>query len=231
MQRFDFVEKVVVLVLVAWVGGMWLYRKTAQPPSQELMRVFNDLYNKGHWGRDAEGRCNCGPGSSLEATKDYRAFVEEFMRRHEVRSVVDAGCGDWTFSSAMDWSHVSYLGVDIASDVVDTLKKKYSRPNVSFMVGDITDELPAADLLLCKDVLEHLPSDMILKFISSNLKKGRYKWAIITNDRGRDNHDIKPGEHRLIDLTVAPFTVRGLVDLPVKFGDQVTKVAQLLDLS
>lgn len=64
-----------------------------------------------------------------------------------------------------------------------------------------------------------------------NLVKGKYKWAIITDDKGRDNHDIPAGEHRLIDLGAPPFEVKGLLDLPIKFGGDTGKVAQLLDLS
>jgi hypothetical protein len=44
-------------------------------------------------------------------------------------------------------------------------------------VGDITEELPAADLLISKDVLQHLSNALVHKFIRNNLKKGKYKWV------------------------------------------------------
>jgi hypothetical protein len=129
-----------------------------------------------------------------------------------------------------NWNQARYLGVDISSDVIDLVKKKYQKDKVSFAVGDVTDSLPPADLLLCKDVLQHLPNQLIIKFIKNNLKKGKYKWAILTNDRGGENSDIKAGEYRLIDLRARPFRVKGLVDLPIKFGDQPSKLAQILTL-
>ena len=195
-----------------------------------LTDTFNRIYTEGSWGKDVTGRGTSGSGSTLDITREYRAYVEDFIRKNNVRSVVDAGCGDWTFSSAIDWGTVNYLGVDIASDVIDAVRKKYEKPNIRFQVGDITEELPAADLLISKDVLQHLPNALVQKFVSNNLKKGKYKWVLLTNDRGSGNPDITPGGYRMIDLAAAPFNVSGLVDLPIRFGNEVTKTTSLLNL-
>jgi ubiquinone/menaquinone biosynthesis C-methylase UbiE len=144
--------------------------------------------------------------------------------------VVDAGCGDWEFSSAVDWNHARYLGVDISTKVIEEVKRKYASETVKFKVGDVTESLPPADLLICKDVLQHLPNALVKKFIRNNLKKGKYKWAIITNDRGPKNTDIPVGGYRLINLNAAPFSVRRLVDLPIHFEDRPAKTTELLDL-
>jgi len=196
-----------------------------------LTKTFNRIYEEGVWGRDVAGKGTSGSGSSLEITRDYRAYLEEFIRTQRVRSIVDAGCGDWTFSSAIDWGGANYLGVDVASDVIEANRRKYEKRNVTFRVGDITEELPAADLLISKDVLQHLPDALVDKFIRNNLKKGKYKWVLLTNDRSTGNPDIVPGGYRAIDLAAAPFNVTGLVDLPIKFGNEVTKTTSLLDLS
>ena len=54
---------------------------------------------------------------------------------------------------------------------------------------------------------------------------------ILTNDRGRGNADIASGGYRAIDLAAPPFDVDGLVDLPIRFGNEVTKITSLLDLT
>jgi SAM-dependent methyltransferase len=140
---------------------------------QRLTKTFNRIYAEGTWGRDATGTGTSGTGSTLEITREYRAFVEDFIKRHAVTSVVDAGCGDWAFSSAIDWGNASYLGVDIASDVIEAVRRKHERGRIRFQVGDITDELPAADLLISKDVLQHLSNDMVHRFIRKNLRTGK----------------------------------------------------------
>jgi SAM-dependent methyltransferase len=198
-----------------------------------LTNTFNRIYSEGTWGRDGTGTGTSGTGSTLEITREYRAYVEDFIRKHDVQSVVDAGCGDWGFSSAMNWGDASYLGVDIASDVIATVRRKHEKGKIRFQVGDITEDLPAADLLISKDVLQHLSNELVQKFIENNLRQGKYKWVILTNDRTgpRQNLDTQPGGHRPLDLAAPPFNVTGLVDLPITFGPETAKITSLLDLS
>ena len=197
-----------------------------------LTNTFNRIYAEGGWGKEVTGKGTSGSGSTLEITREYRAYVEDFMKKHAVRSVIDAGCGDWSFSSAMDWGDASYLGIDIASDVITAVRKKHEKGKIKFQVGDITEDLPAADLLISKDVLQHLSNELIHKFINNNLRKGKYKWVILTNDRSSENRDISTGEYRMIDLAAPPFEVKGLIDLPIKFGTQPSrKITSLLDLT
>jgi SAM-dependent methyltransferase len=198
---------------------------------RRLSGTFNRIYADGTWGRDVAGRGTSGTGSTLAITEQYRAYIEDFIKTHDVRSVVDAGCGDWGFSSAIEWGEASYLGVDIASDVIATVRRRHESDKIRFQVGDITDDLPAADLLISKDVLQHLSNSMVGRFISNNLRPGKYKWVILTNDRGSGNPDVASGGYRTIDLAAPPFEVKGLVDLPITFGNEITKITSLLDLT
>ncbi len=97
-----------------------------------LTSTFNRIYTERRWGTDSTGKGTSGPRSTLEITREYRPYVEDFIKKHDVKSVVDAGCGDWSFSNAMDWGNVSYLGVDIASDVIEAVRKKYEKARSSF---------------------------------------------------------------------------------------------------
>src|SRR5262249_39104570 len=126
---------------------------------------------------DFAGKGVSGTGSTLEITKEYRAYVEDFIKKHNIESVVDAGSGDWSFSSAIDWGNASYLGVDIASDVIAAVRNKHEKGQIKFQVGNIRDNPPPADLLISKDVLQHLSNELVHKFIRNNLSNGKYKWA------------------------------------------------------
>jgi len=46
---------------------------------------------------DNEWQYGSGEGSLPIHTKGYIAFIESFVANHEVKSVVDLGCGDWQF--------------------------------------------------------------------------------------------------------------------------------------
>jgi SAM-dependent methyltransferase len=221
---------VAVVLVLASAGAVAAKPGKQAKPAKKLGQTFDEIYQTGFWAKATDGAGTSGSGSTKEITREYRAYLEEFIRSHGVKSVVDAGCGDWEFSSAVDWNRARYLGVDISSTVIAGVKRKYQSKTVTFKVGDVTQSLPPADLLICKDVLQHLPNALIQKFIKNNLRKGKYKWAIITNDRGPDNPDANPGDYRSINLSAAPFNVKRLVDLPVRFEGQPTKTAELLDL-
>jgi len=219
------------VAVAAALVGLLVFTLRGVDRQSPLTDTFNRIYSDGVWGRDVSGEGTSGSGSTLEITREYRAYLQDFIRKQRVTSIVDAGCGDWSFSSTIDWGNASYVGVDIASDVIAGVRKKHETGKIRFQVGDITEELPAADLLISKDVLQHLSNALVQKFIRNNLKRGKYKWVLLTNDRGRGNADTVPGGYRAIDLSAPPFDVKGLVDLPIAYGREVTKVTSLLDLT
>lgn len=225
------IRRIVLLTLLIVLIGIAVYRN-----NRSLQSVFDGIYTEGKWGEDDSGRGWSGPGSQADFTREYVGFIENFIVENNIRSVIDAGCGDWTFSKDINWHGAEYLGIDISEIAIDRAKQ-YESDRVKFMLGDITEILPPADLLLCKDVLQHLPNDLINKFIVNNLSVGKYRWAIITNDllESGGNRDIDAGGYRRIDLSKPPFNLKNLIILPIIFGDDRSnlwnKTAQILQLS
>lgn len=196
-------------------------------------KTFNTVYQRADWGKNKQGQGHSGAGSTAEVTQRYREFLEQFIKKHKIRSVVDAGCGDWEFSKLVDWQGVDYLGIDISDRVVNRLIRLHQKENIRFRAGDVTEKLPSADLLIIKDVLQHLPNLWIQRFIKNNLQKGRYRYAIITNDRApkkhKNNKDIYVGSYREMDLSLPPFSLKGLKDV-MNFKAFPSKVVQVLRL-
>ena len=195
------------LLVAAFVLG---YREPARDPDAQRRVAFENIYAHAGWGRDKQGRANSGPGSTLEFTRLYRAFLQDFLAANQIRSVVDAGCGDWEFSQALDWAGIDYLGIDIVASVIEQNRQRYGAPNVRFAVADIVrDELPPADLLIVKDVLMHLPDADISRFLR---QLQRYRHVLIVNDvdpvtLSAEPSDTGPGGFRRIDLTRPPHSL------------------------
>lgn len=167
---------------------------------QKLGILFDAVYESDFWGRGS------GPGSNATLCSGYVAFLQDFFRTRGVKSVVDVGCGDWQFSQNIDFSGISYQGFDVASFVIKANKAKFEHENVKFSLydGDFAT-LPGADLLICKDVLMHLPNAKIQAFID-NLPK--YKYALITNCNGKEaNADVMATGWRYLDLRRPPFNL------------------------
>ena len=195
--------------------------------------VFDWIYQTGYWGRAPSGEGSSGPGSTEQASRQYRKFLEALIKQESIQSVVDAGCGDWEFSQHIDWAGAEYLGLDVSTVVLDRVTARYSSSNVRFQRGSVVDVLPVADLLIVKDVLQHLPIEDISQFIQNNLQPGRYKIAVLTNDRARNdednNSDILRGGYRTIDLAKPPFNLKGLEDYELfEWEPTREKVVQVL---
>jgi SAM-dependent methyltransferase len=198
----------VASIMLGWIAhGYWAV--SSSPLTRE---AFENIYKDATWGANAEKVGSSGPGSTLESTFLYRKYLEKFLKDAEIRSVVDAGCGDWEFSQAIDWTGIDYKGFDIVPAVIEEDKKKYGKPHIQFFVGNIvTDDLPRADLLICKHVLQHLPSADVQQFLKKQLPK--YKHVLIMNGVDpitltSDNPDIPVGAYRHLDMTKPPFNLK-----------------------
>jgi SAM-dependent methyltransferase len=186
---------------------------SALPSSSTMEQVFEDVYLRAKWGTNGGDAGTSGSGSTLRATLLYRTFLEQFMREANVKSVVDAGCGDWEFSQAIDFRGIDYKGFDIVPAIIERDTKNHEKPNVHFFVGDVvTSDLPPADLLIVKHVLQHLPNRSVQAFLAKQLSK--YKHVLLINgvnavSLSSSNPDIAAGAFRNLDVTKPPFNVEG----------------------
>lgn len=173
--------------------------------------VFSGIYDNKIW------HGGSGAGSDPDNTAAYRAFVEDYIKSNNIRSVIDLGCGNWSSSRLINWDGVEYLGIDVVASVIKENIRKHAKPGISFQAMDFyKGELPDAGLVIVKDVMQHWPSDMVNNFIP---KLRKYKHSLITNtsiiyDSEDDsellkepaiNSEIELGRMRPIDLSKPPF--------------------------
>ena len=183
----------------AYAGTYWTHNWQQE---DEYAARFTEIYENSHW-RDGK----CGHGSTVEYTREYVRFLEAFIRAHGVRSVLDIGCGDWSFSRNVDWCGAAYCGLDVNGLLVDHLARTYAGDGVEFACGNALNvTLNRADLVLCKDVLQHLPNEHAVRLLAKMKQSCRY--ALITNDlfdHPSCNRDMEIGDWRLFDPTKPPF--------------------------
>lgn len=186
--------------------------------------VFTNIYNSHEWGTNQDNTGSSGSGSSIATTILYRDYLQKFLTTYNIKSVVDLGCGDWNFSQLIDWNGIFYLGIDVVDSVIEKNNSLFASENIQFQNLDaLSGSLPSADLLICKDVLQHLPNAEILRLIPEFAK---YKYCLITDNVDviqnnvlytsyqPVNQDIAQfGLCRPIDLTKEPFSAAGKVVL------------------
>ena len=194
-----------------WKAPHGLFRE-----SRDAASVFTRIYDRGVWGGGS------GAGSNIEHTVLYAGLVQYLLASKAVRSVVDLGCGDWRFSRYIDFHGVDYLGVDIVPSVVTSNNAHYGAPGIRFELADVASfALPECDLVLCKDVFQHLDNSSVSK-VCAQLTRARL-W-LITNDFHPSNEDCENGDTRPLDPTVPPFRLDARPVLA--FGRKVAFLAQ-----
>jgi SAM-dependent methyltransferase len=172
----------------------------------DAVDLFRTIYENDLW------KGGSGEGSVADATTEYRRVVQSLISSRSIGSVVDVGCGDWQFSRLIDWLSVRYTGFDIVPELVARHAREFGSARVQFVAADArTARLPRADLLLCKDVLQHWPNQAIIDFLRRNRR--RFRYALLTNDiwsahdHAGVNADIPVGSWRPIDLEAPPFVL------------------------
>jgi SAM-dependent methyltransferase len=157
--------------------------------------TFRKIYRTKAWGDNGEPFYS-GPGSDGPASEQYCASVIKFIRDHNVQSVVDFGCGDFSVGRRIvEASGVRYTGVDVVPELINHHKSKVHDPRVSFHCADITkDPLPSGDLCLIRQVLQHLGNRDVAKVLT---RLGSFPQVLISEDvpihPKSFNHDMSHG--------------------------------------
>lgn len=167
---------------------------------------FSRIFATNRWG-DRESVS--GPGSSLANTDRLRQELPLLVEELGVTSLLDAPCGDANWISQVRLPVKEYHGVDIVPGVVELARQRRFPEDGcvrTFAVRDIVnDDLPRADLVLCRDTLIHLSNVDAVQAVQNFRRSGaRYLLANI-DLRLRRNRDIVTGNTRPVNPSIAPF--------------------------
>ena len=132
-----------------------------------------------------------GKGSTLENTERLRAALPDIFKRYEIKTFVDAPCGDWFWMQRVNLEKITYIGADISSQIVEANKQYYPDPNRSFLHMDITsDPLPEGDLFLCRDCMFHLKTWLRWAFFRNFANSGN-KYLLTTVVQTSQNRNLR----------------------------------------
>ena len=180
-------------------------------PTKDAME---QIYEKKLWG-GSEYDFYSGDGSHRQDfVYPYICAVTAFLKSFDDSiTVCDLGCGDFNVGKELLPYAKRYIAVDIAQNLVDRNKEKFQSKNLEFHCLDIAvDDLPPADCVILRQVLQHLSNAEVQKVVD---KLSDYKYLILTEHLPigdfTPNQDILSGQGiRLkknsgLDLLEAPF--------------------------
>lgn len=163
--------------------------------------VFGQIYAKKFWGTGDPS----GSGSSVDQNEPWLRQVSGVLRDRALLSVVDLGCGTGHTSVVSD----HYTGIDCVADRIE--QNREAIPEKTWIHLDFfrdRDDIPAADVLLIKDVLHHWPTWMIRSFLQWIVDhRDRWQEILICGDclQVEDNADCHLGGYRALSCGMRPF--------------------------
>jgi SAM-dependent methyltransferase len=164
-----------------------------------MVNVFDTIYQTNRWGYKS------GPGSDPDHAKPWIDIVNSFLAKPDIQTIIDIGCGDWRLGQTYNLENKVYTGIDVSSTILDETKV-YATRDIRFVNADFEFfDTDPVDLILIKDVLQHLPTQKVINMINKITKHARY--ALICEDIDTAiNNDIPEGDCRAIDLSKPPFS-------------------------
>lgn len=129
--------------------------------------IFSDIYRNNLWG-GRPGEFYSGSGSTAAQAEDFCAAARRVITENGITTVLDVGCGDFRVGSRIAGPEVSYLGIDVVTDLIAHNNATHAAPRVAFRQLDITTtEAPPAELALIRQVFQHLSNEQIRSALQS----------------------------------------------------------------
>jgi len=219
MSIKQFVKNNLPDFLLEWNRRRKLEKLRIQNSSMSTKEVFSAIYSNNMWGGETGTFCS-GSGSQFELAKPYCEMVRKFVYEYDVKSVLDIGCGDFSVGQYLQLTNVKYVGVDIVPSLIERNIKLFGSDLIEFKCLDvIEDELPTADLVLVRQVLQHLSNEQISKVLN---KLGSYRYVLVTehypapfvnaipNIDKPHGGDTRIPDNSAVYLDQEPFNIQGI---------------------
>ncbi len=208
----------------------------------KIEEIFTKIYKEDLWGSSKTEENNksfySGPGSYNNTAVEYVDLISKFIKSNDINSITDIGCGDFNIGNQIcqRMKLIKYTGVDIVPSLIERNVNNYSNDKINFICANaLTDKIPVSDLLLIRQVFQHLSNEDILLVIKNIFS--RYKYIIITEQQIKKDLLIKknlnkpsgPGTRISLNSSVflqdKPFSLRA--DLLLSVEDENNKKAEI----
>jgi thiol-disulfide isomerase/thioredoxin len=221
-------NKEIIFVVIIFLFILWLFFKKQNElfnntqnqefvtthENSNLYNIFNDTYKNKIWGEEGDGS---GTGSEPSNTINTRKSLIKIIKEYNVKTLIDAPCGSckWTKILLEDLQKenikINYYGFDIADQSIINANKNLESlktyHTIKIQQGSITDtQFPEADMILCRDTLQHLSYNSISKTLHNFAKT---KSIIVLGGylSNNSNNNITDGNYFSINYTLEPFNM------------------------
>lgn len=161
--------------------------------------IFSEIYDNGLWAHGKESIYLekdaiyfSGSGSYNKSSRQYIQFITEYIKANHISSITDIGCGDFHIGKQICEQNpqITYNGVDVVPNMIRHHNEKYGSDRISFYcLNTLNDRVPPADLLLIRQVLQHLSNSDIMR-LTGNCFPG-FQHILVTEHQPKQQYLIK----------------------------------------
>jgi SAM-dependent methyltransferase len=174
--------------------------------NNDFKEVFTTIYRDKEWG--ISQNYNTSGTGDLISNLPFLIFLETFLARSGVASILDFGCGDWSILKHISLPpQLKYIGIDVVDSIIKSNNQKFaSNENIQFYTINnsycslLDDSKYNAEVLLVKNIFENWPLDYIDLFIKQMVPAFKYViFATFYNPRG-GNIDVPMGWYHTLNI-------------------------------
>jgi Methyltransferase domain len=200
-------------------------------------KIFDSIYKNREWGGNPQEFYSGDGSRDITLVEPYIQTIKNLIKEYEFPPIiVDLGCGDFFIGKHIYDGASKYYAVDVADNLISQNLLNYQDSKLTFQNIDAAhEELPNADIILIRQVLQHLNNESIAKIVK---KLWKFENILITEHlpselKFHPNIDINTGpgirltHNSGVVIHEAPFSFTGyssktLLDIPGYGGRIVT---------
>lgn len=130
-----------------------------------------------YWIQRYEAGGHSGAGSYAELAQFKATVINDFVKKHDVRSVIEFGCGDGNQLTLSDYPR--YHGFDISPKAIAICKEKFAADDTKTFHLMNAYRGETADLVLSLDVIYHLIEDDVFEQYMQTVFSAAKRFVII----------------------------------------------------
>jgi hypothetical protein len=160
-----------------------------------------------------------GRGSNMRSTKGIRETLPRLFDTYKVKTFLNAPYGNWFWMQHVDLTRIKYIVGDVSQSLVEEISAEHASSGVSFRHIDvISDPLPKADMMMCRDCLFHLSHDVRWSFYK-NFVKSKVPYLLSTVNYNAANKDLMTPGWEPHNPFLPPFEIATPLEYVLERGD------------
>ncbi len=163
------------------------------PVLRNIYRTFKPLKefdnSASYWDDRYKSGGTSGAGSFGKLAKYKASFINDFVARHTIQTIIEHGCGDG--NQLLLAEYVSYTGYDVSPSAITLCKELFRDDNSKIFRTNDEYNNEKAELALSLDVIYHLVEDETFHSYMKRLFNSAEKFVIIYSS----NKDEQRGPH------------------------------------